>query len=146
MSRFLFAFPVIAALAISPSPALAQHYHGGHHGGGWHGGGYHGGGWHGGGYYHHHHHPDWYPYGGGYYYHHHHPDWYPYGGGAFHYGSGYQGYYPPAGADQPQQQSYQPQQQSYQIPPGYEGYPDGTVINYGGSNYMISGGVMYPAG
>jgi len=121
MSRFLFAFPVIAALAITPSSALAQHHHGGQHGGGWHGGGQHGGGWHGGGYYHHH------------------PHWNPYGGGVYYYGSGYQGYY-----EQPQFD--QPSQQAYQIPPGYEGYPDGTVINYGGYNYVISGGVMYPAG
>ena len=28
MSRLLFAFPVIAALAITPSSALAQHHHG----------------------------------------------------------------------------------------------------------------------
>jgi len=112
MSRLLFAFPVIAALAITPSSALAQHHHDGHHGGGWHGGDYR---------YHHHHH------------------WHPYGGGVYYYGSGYQGYY-----EQPQ--FVQPLQQAYQIPPGYEGYPDGTVINYGGYNYVISGGVMYPAG
>jgi len=112
MSRLLFAFPVIAALAITPSSALAQHHHDGHHGGGWHGGDYR---------YHHHHH------------------WHPYGGGVYYYGSGYQGYY-----EQPQ--FVQPPQQAYQIPPGYEGYADGTIINYGGYNYVISGGVMYPAG
>ena len=120
MSRLLFAFPVIAALAITPSSALAQHHHGGHHGGGGHGGGHHGGGGHGGG-------------------HHHHPHWNPYWGGVYYYGSGYQGYY-----EQPQ--FVQPPPQAYQIPPGYEGYPDDTVINYGGYNYVISGGVMYPAG
>jgi hypothetical protein len=120
MSRLLFAFPVIAALAITPSSALAQHHHGGRHGGGWHGGGYH----------HPHHHP---------HYHHHHPHWNPYWGGGYYYGSGYQGYYQAP-------QFVQPPQQAYQIPAGYEGYPDGTVINYGGSNYVISGGVMYPAG
>jgi len=109
----LFAFPVIAALAITPSSALAQHHHDDHHGGGWHGGDYR--------YYHHHHH------------------WHPYGGGVYYYGSGYQGYY-----EQPQ--FVQPPQQPYQIPPGYEGYADGTVINYGGYNYVISGGVIYPAG
>ena len=155
MSRFLFAFPVIAALAITPSSALAQHHHGGHHGGGRHGGGHHGGGRlglapHGGG-----------RHGGG----HHgggrhggapHGD----GGSVAYDGSGYQGYY-----DQPQffgdgvaydgsgyqgyydqPQFVQPPPQAYQIPPGYEVYPDGTVINYGGYNYVISGDVMYPAG
>ena len=106
MSRFLFAFPVIAALAITPSSALAQ---GGRHGGGHHGGGRHGGG--------------------------HHGD----GDGVAYDGSGYPGYYQ-------QPQFVQPPQQAYQIPPGYEGYPDGTVINYGGYNYVISDVVMYPTG
>ena len=114
MSRFLFAFPVIAALAISPSPALAQNLHSVYHGGGWHGG------------------------SSGYYYPHHHHHYYPYGGGVFIYGSGYQGYYPPPVV-------VQSPQQVYQIPPGYAGYTDGTVINYGGYNYVISGGFMYPA-
>ena len=107
MSRLLFAFPVIAALAITPSSALA--YPNGHH--------------------HHHHYP---------HHHHHHPHWNPYWG-VYYYGSGYQGYY-----EQPQ--FVQPPPQAYQIPPGYEGYPDGTVINYGGYNYVISDGVMYPTG
>ncbi len=181
MRRLLFAFPVIAALAITPSSALASGHHGGGgHGGGHHGGGghgfahhagggrgfahhaggghgfaHHGGGGHGGGY-HHPHHPH-YPH---HPHHPHHPHWNPYGGGVDSDGSGYQGSYEQSeivggGVDSDgsgYQGSYeqpgfvQPPPQAYQIPPGYEGYPDGTVINYGGYNYVISDGVMYPAG
>ena len=81
MSRLLFAFPVIAALAFTPSSALAQHDHDRHHGGGWH--------------------------GGDYRYRHHHPHWHPYGGGVYYYGSGYQGYYEQPQFVQPLQQAYQ---------------------------------------
>ena len=125
MSRLLFAFPVIAALAITPSSALAQ---GGRHGGGHHGGGRHGGGHHGDG--------DGVAYdGSGYPGYYQHPQFF--GDGVDDDGSGYPGYYQ-------QPQFVQPPPQAYPIPPGYEVYPDGTVINYGGYNYVTSGGVMYP--
>jgi hypothetical protein len=45
MKKTLFALGVAAVLALSPTVASAQRFHGGWHGGGWHGGGWRGGGW-----------------------------------------------------------------------------------------------------
>jgi hypothetical protein len=42
------------------------------------------------------------------------------------------------------EQDQQPVSQPYQIPAGYESYGAGTLINYGGVNYVIgSDGYMY---
>ena len=78
-------------------------------------------------------------YGGGYYpHHHHHHLWW----------SGYRPYYQPY--YQPSYQAYYAplpdgpiRGQAYQIPAGFSGVPDGTGINYGGYNYVTSGGLMY---
>ena len=53
---------------------------------------------------------------------------------------------PAAGGYQQQAAVSQPTApQRYQIPAGYEAYGPGTLINYGGANYVIGGdGTMSP--
>jgi hypothetical protein len=87
--------------------------------GGYPGGGYHHGGWNHGGWYR----PGWY---GGHYY------------------TRY--YYPPATTYvSPPATTYVPTVQRYLVPPEYAGTPAGSVINYGGANYVINGdGTMSP--